>query len=59
MVISEGQDAGWSHNIKIDNSSCGRVEERKCLEKAVTYQNSVQEEIKCRLKSGNTCFHSV
>ena len=22
-------------------------------------QNSVQEEIKCRLKSGNVCYHSV
>ena len=26
---------------------------------ALTYQNSMQEEIKSRLKSGNACYHSV
>jgi hypothetical protein len=25
----------------------------------LTHQNSIQEEIKSRLKSGNTCYHSV
>jgi hypothetical protein len=25
----------------------------------ITKQNSIQEEIKCRLKSGNVCYHSV
>jgi len=28
-------------------------------EQLLTYQNSIQEEIKSRLKSGNACHHSV
>jgi hypothetical protein len=35
------------------------VEEFKYLGKIVTYQNSIQEEIKSRLNSGNVCYHSV
>jgi len=35
------------------------VEEFKYLESTSTNQNSIQEEIKSKLKSGNTCYHSV
>jgi len=35
------------------------VEEFKYLGTALTDQNSIQEEIKSRLKSGNVCYHSV
>jgi len=35
------------------------VEEFKYLGKTLTNQNSVQEEIKSRMKSGNVCYHSV
>jgi len=35
------------------------VEEFKYLGTNVTNQNSIQEEIKSRLKSGNACYHSV
>jgi UDP-galactopyranose mutase len=45
--------------MKIDNSSFERVDEFKCLEKTLTNQNSIQEEIKSRMKSGNACYHSV
>jgi hypothetical protein len=45
--------------LKIDNSSFERVDEFKCLETTLTNQNSIQEEIKSRLKSGNACYHSV
>ena len=45
--------------MKVDNSSIGRVEEFKYLGTTLTNQNSVQEEIKSRLKSGNACYHSV
>ena len=31
----------------------------KCLITTLTHHNSVQEEIKSRLKSGNACYHSV
>ena len=35
------------------------MEDFKYLGTNLTYQNSIQEEIKCRLKSGNACYHSV
>jgi hypothetical protein len=43
----------------MDNSTVERVEEFKYLEITLTNQNSIPEEIKSRLKSGNTCYHSV
>ena len=55
MVMSWDQKAGRSHNIKIDNISFESVEEFKYLRTTLTNQNSIQEEIKSRLKSGNTC----
>jgi len=45
--------------MKIHNSSIERVEEFKYLGTVLTYQISIQEEIKCRLKSGNACYYSV
>jgi hypothetical protein len=35
------------------------MEEFKYLGTTLTNQNSIHEEIKSRLKSGNTCYHSV
>ena len=35
------------------------MEEFKYLGTTLTNQNSVQEEIKSRLKSGNVCYHSL
>jgi hypothetical protein len=35
------------------------VEEYKYLGTTLTNQNSIQEEIKSRLRSGNACYHSV
>jgi len=45
--------------MKIDNSSFQRVEEFKYLRTALTNQNSIQKEIKSRLKSVNACYYSV
>jgi len=59
MVMSLDQNAGQSHSMKNDNSSFETVEEFKYLGTTLTNQNSIQEEIKSRLKSGNTCYHSV
>ena len=56
---SRDQNAGRSHSIKIDNSSFERVEEFIYLGTALANQNSIQEEIKSRLKSLNACSHSV
>jgi len=57
--MSRDQDGGRSHGIKIDNISFGRMEEFKYLGTTLKNQNSIQEEIKSRLKSGNACCHSV
>jgi hypothetical protein len=59
MVMSRDQNAGRNHNIKIDNGSFERVEEFKYLGTTLTNQNSIQEEVKRRMKSGNACYYSV
>ena len=59
MVMSREQKAGLSHTMKVDNSSIERVEEFKYLGTTLTNQNSIQKEIKRRLKLGNACYHSV
>jgi hypothetical protein len=59
MVMSRDQTAGRSQIMKIENSSFERVGEFKYLGKSLTNQNSIQEEIKSRLKSGNACYYSV
>jgi hypothetical protein len=53
------QNAGRRHNIKNDNSAFERVEEFKYLGTTLINQNSLQEEIKSILKSGNAYYHSV
>jgi len=45
--------------MKIDNSSFERLEEFKYLGMNLTYQNSIQEEIKDGLKSANASCLSV
>jgi hypothetical protein len=59
MVMCRNQNAGQNHNIKIDNKFLERVEEFKCLGTTLTNRNSIHEEIKSRLKSGNACYNSV
>ena len=57
--MSQEQNAGQSHSIKIDKSFFARVDEFKYLGTTLTNQNSSQEEIKSRLKSGNACYYMV
>ena len=59
MVMSRNRNAGRGHSVKIDNISIERVEEFKYLGTTFTDQNSIQEEIKSRLKLGNACYYSV
>jgi hypothetical protein len=47
MVMSRGQNAGRSHNCSFE-----RVEQLKYLGTTLTNENSIQEEIKSRLKQG-------
>jgi len=57
--MSRDQNAGRSHNMKIDNRFFERVEEFRYSGITLTYQNSIQEEIKGILKFGNGCYYSV
>ena len=59
MTVFRDQNAGRIHSTKTDNSSIVRVEEFKYLGTTLTNQNSIQEEIKNRLKLGNACYFSV
>ena len=59
MAMSRGQNAGRRHNMKTDIRYFEKVEEFKYFGTILTNKNSIQEEIKNRLKSGNTCYHSV
>ena len=59
MVMSRDQNAGRSYSIRTDNNVFERVKEFKYLGTVVTHQNSIREEIKSRLGSGNACYHSV
>jgi hypothetical protein len=57
MVMSRDQNAGCGYDIKTDNSSIERVEAFKYLGTILTNQNSIQEEIKSRMRSRNACYH--
>ena len=59
MAMYRDQDAGRSQNIKIDNNSFERVEKLKYLGTTLTNRNSIQKEIKSRLKSGDACYNLV
>jgi hypothetical protein len=51
--MSGDQNAGQNHNTKILNP----LEDFKYLGITLTNQNSIQGDIKSRLKSRNVCYH--
>ena len=59
MVMSRDQNARRNYSFRTDNSTFERVEEFKYLGTTLRNQNSVPEEIKSRLRSGNACYHLV
>ena len=56
MNMSRDQNAGRSHSMENDNISFESLEDCKYLGTTLTDQNSIQEEIKNRLKLGNACY---
>jgi len=59
MVMSRDQNEERIQSVRMDNSIFERVEEFKYFGTTLTSQNSIAEEIKSRLRSGNACYHSV
>jgi hypothetical protein len=57
--MSRDLNSGQNHNITIDNTPFERVEHFKYLGTNLSNQNSIKEEIKSRLKSGNVWYLSV
>jgi len=55
MVMFRDQNAGRIQSVRIDNSTFERVEGFKYLGTTLTNKNSIAEEIKSRLRSGNAC----
>jgi ribosomal protein S2 len=56
MLMSR-KKAGQRHDIKIANRSFDGVAKFKYLGSTLTDENCMQEDIKSRLNSGNTCYH--
>jgi hypothetical protein len=59
MIMSQDQNAGQNHNIKINNKSFERAEQFKYLGATLMNLNSIHEEIKSRLKLEHACYHSM
>ena len=59
MVMSRDQNAGRIQSVRIDNSTFERVEGFTYFGTTLTNQNSILEEIKSSLRSGNACYHLV
>jgi len=54
-----GRHRGTNAHIKIGSNCYEKVKTFKYLGSLLTNQNSIQEEIKCRLNAGNPCYFSV
>ena len=48
-----------ANELIIGNNSYEKVKTFKCLGSFMINQNSIQEEIKCRLIAGNSCYYSA
>ena len=59
MIMPRDQSAERIHSVRMDNKTFERVEVFEYLGTILTNQNSIAEEIKSRLRSGNACYHSV
>ena len=59
MEIGHHQGMIANAHIKIGSNSYEKVKTFKYLGSLLTNQNSIREEIKFRLKAGNSCYYSV
>ena len=59
MEIGRHRGMIANEHIKIGSNSSEKIKSFKYLGSLLTNQNSIQEEIKCKLKAGNSCYYSV
>jgi hypothetical protein len=59
MFMFRHQTAEQSNYIRVANKSFKNVVKFKYLGSTLTDQNSIYEEIRSRLNSGNACYHAV
>ena len=59
MEIERYRGIKVNEHITVGSSSYEKIKTFKCLGSLLTNQSSVHEEIKCRLKAGNSCYYSV
>jgi hypothetical protein len=59
MIMSRHLNSEQNQNIRIANESFEKLAKFKHLGTTLTNQNDIHDEIKSRLNSGNTCYHSV
>ena len=59
MGIGRHRGVIANENIKMGSNSYEKVKTFKYLNSLLTNQNSIQEEIKCRLKADNSCYYLV
>jgi hypothetical protein len=58
MLLSHHQNSEQNWQLKTVNRCSENVAQFRYLEMMVTNQNLIKDEIKRRLNSGNTCYHS-
>jgi hypothetical protein len=56
MLLSRHQNEGKNYEIKIADSCFENVAQFRYLGTTITNRNVIEEEIKRRLNSGNTCL---
>jgi hypothetical protein len=59
VLLSHHQNAGQNWDTNISNRLFENVSQFKYLGMPVTNQNWIQDEIKKRLNSSNSCYHSI
>jgi hypothetical protein len=59
MIMSCHPNSGQNQNIRIANESFENVAKFEYFGMRLTNQNEIHDEIKSRLNSGNSCYHSV
>jgi hypothetical protein len=59
MIMSRHPNSGQNQNIRIADESFENVATFKYLERTITDQNGIHDEIKSRLNSRNACYYSV